>query len=62
MEIYEFIENCKDKHLTLGDVEKLNVGDALDVVIWDRNFEEYWIWDNVKRGKNYPKSKRFFCM
>lgn len=60
MEMYEFIENCKNKHLTLDDIEKLNVGDTLDVVIWDINFEEYWIWQNAKQGINY-NPKDFFA-
>lgn len=59
MEIYEFIENCKDKHLTLGDLEKLKFGDTLDVVIWDRNFEECWIWDGAERNVKYDP-KYFF--
>lgn len=28
-------------------------GDQIDVVIWDRNYEEYWIWENAKNGKTY---------
>ncbi len=43
-ELYSFIRGCSHLHLTKADVEKLQPGDRLDVVIWDRNFEEYWIW------------------
>lgn len=44
METHEFIENSIGDHLTLADINKLSVGDILDVVIWDRNYEEYWMW------------------
>lgn len=57
--MYKFIENCKDKHITLGKLEELNIGDTLDVVIWDRNFAEYWIWENAKENVNY-NPKDFF--
>ncbi len=57
--MHSFIEHCKNKHLKLSDIHNLNVGDILDVVIWDRNFEEYWIWDNAKCNKLY-KPIEFF--
>jgi len=40
LEMYSFIDSCKDHHLTIGDVKNLKVGDKLDVVIWHQNFEE----------------------
>jgi hypothetical protein len=39
--------------LTLSDIDKLNIGDTLDVVIWDGNFEENWIWEHAERDKLY---------
>lgn len=53
MDVDKFIKSCKSAHLTLGDVKKLNVGDQLDVVIWDRNFEDYWIYGQAEKGRNY---------
>ncbi len=52
-EMYGFINNCKPDHLTITDVKKMKVGDQIDVVIWDRNFEEYWIWENAENEKSY---------
>lgn len=59
MEMYEFIESTKDKHLTISDIEKLKKGDKLKVVMWDRNFEEYWIWGHAYPNKKYPALKFF---
>ena len=59
MELYDFIEHTRDKHLTLNDVKALKIGDTLDVVIWDRNFEEARIW-NSPEGKEYTP-KWFFA-
>ncbi len=53
LEMYDFIEQCKDNHLTINDILDLSAGDKLDVVIWDRNFEEYWIWNKAKSNKPY---------
>ena len=53
MQMYKFINNCQADHLTIADVKKLQPGDTLDVVIWDRNFEESWIWDNAENLKHY---------
>jgi hypothetical protein len=33
--MYNFIDNCKDKHLTIRDVKLMSVGDVIDVVIGD---------------------------
>jgi hypothetical protein len=30
------------------------------VIIWDANFEEYWIWDKANENKNY-NPKHFFA-
>ncbi len=51
--MYHFIENSKNKHLTIADVKKMLPEDQIDVVIWDRNFEEYWIWNNAENEKPY---------
>jgi hypothetical protein len=38
--MHNFIDNCKDKHLTLIDIIKMLPGEKLDVVIWNKNFED----------------------
>ena len=58
-EMYDFIEKSKRKHLTLKDVKRMKVGDKIDVVIWDRNFEEGWIWNEAIKNKPYTP-KYFF--
>ena len=58
--MYEFVNVfSRGKHLTIKDVTQLGIGETLDVVIWDRNFEEYWIWDNAESGKNYDAEEFF---
>lgn len=53
LEMYDFIKQTIPQHLTIADVKKLKVGDTIDVVIWDRNFEESWIWDNATPQQPY---------
>jgi hypothetical protein len=59
MEMYKFIKESSSEHLTIADVKKLKPGDKLDVVIWDRNFEEHWIWDEAESEKLYNAEKFF---
>ena len=60
MEVYSFIKETKPYHLTLGDVLSFSVGQKVDVVMWDRNFEEYWIWEFATPMKEY-KPEVFFA-
>ena len=52
VEMYEFINTTsRPYHLTIADIKKLKLGDELDVVIWDGNFEESDnIWGVVSTG------------
>lgn len=34
MYVYEFMNQTKDKHLTIGDIRCLSVGAQLDIVVW----------------------------
>jgi len=61
MEVYTFIKNCTPYHLTLNDVKNMKEGDTIEVVIWDRNFEEYGIWNSVKEGVSYNPQIFFQC-
>ncbi len=45
MEVHDWMEQCRNLHITVGDVRNLNVGDELTVVMWDGNYEEYKMWD-----------------
>jgi hypothetical protein len=64
--IYEFINNCKDSHLTLGDVRALNKGDKLDAVIWHDAFIEYGKIDkvekNLKQNTLFKPRQLFECL
>ena len=53
-EMYKFRDVVtREHHLTIKDLKNLNPGDELDVLIWDGNYEEYWIWDNAESEKPY---------
>lgn len=60
LQMYAFIEKTKPYHLTIRDLKNMKPGDKLDVVMWDANFEEYWIWDNATPMKPYDP-KDFFA-
>ena len=59
MEMYEWINYYKPYHLTIGDLKKWNPGEIKDVVIFDRNFDDYFIWDELKENKLYTPSYFF---
>lgn len=57
-EMYALINELRPRHLTIGDLKKLDVGDELDVVMWDYNFEEKSIWSNPS-DTPYPAEEFF---
>lgn len=58
--MYKYIrEASRDKHLTIADIKNLEVGEEFDCVLWDRNFEEYGIWNKVESEKLYKATKFF---
>ena len=59
MEMYKWIEENKDKHLKIKDVIEWEKDHEEEVVFFDGNFEEYYIWDNLEYDKNYPPSEFF---
>lgn len=59
LEMYDFIKKCEPNYLKVKDIKKLKIGDELDVVIWDTNFEEYYIWKKCEQNKKYD-SQLFF--
>ena len=59
MEVYGWIRDYRLYHLTIGDILKCSVGDELDVVIFDRNFEESGIWDKLHPDVEYDPTEFF---
>jgi len=53
-EMYDWIKKTKPYHLILGEVLKLEIGDIVEVAMFDSNFEEYDIWNNIKPGEILP--------
>lgn len=59
MEVYQFIDHCKSEHMTLNDLQKMKAGDVIDVVIWDFNFEEGFIWSSSVEMQYYEPTEFF---
>jgi hypothetical protein len=59
MDVYAFVDDCISEHLTLGDVKDLATGDQLDVVVWDRNYDDGWIYSTSEKGKPYTPEEFF---
>lgn len=59
LELYTWIELNRGLHLTLGDLMGWEVGKTYKVVMFDRNFEEYHIWDNTKQNTPYEPEDFF---
>ena len=58
-ELYDWIELHRDKHLTIEDIDEMEVGGKkYDVVIFDRNFDEA-IWDNFEEFRIYSPEEMF---
>lgn len=58
--IYEFIDYTKYEHFILKDFLEMKIGDTIDVVVWDGNFEERnAIWGVKERGKDYSPSSMY---
>ena len=53
MELYKWINHYKEKLLTINTIKNWNINEIKDVVIFDRNFEEYFIWENTRKNENY---------
>jgi hypothetical protein len=58
-EVYDWIRDHRLYHLCIDDLETLKPGDVLDVVIFDRNFEEYGMWDEIPANTPF-EPKQFF--
>ena len=55
----EWIRDHRLYHLCIRDLEKFKPGDVIDVAIFDRNMEEYGMWDDI-RPDTPLKAKEFF--
>lgn len=49
-ELYDWIEQSKPKHLKKGEFDLWPIGHQEKIVLFDRNFEEYGIWDEMKEN------------
>jgi hypothetical protein len=59
LEMYKWIKYYKPKHLVVGDLKSWNPGETKNVLVLDRNFEEYYIWPSLDKEKDYSP-KHFF--
>ncbi len=59
-EMQQFLEIAKPYHLTLGEIKQFPVGHKFEVVSWDRNYEEAWIWNEAIPMQVY-ESEVFFA-
>lgn len=57
--LYEFIKYTRYDHFTLKDFDNMKVGDKIEAVIWDSNFEETDIWRKKAVNERYPPSVMF---
>lgn len=55
LEMYDWIDEMRLWWLNKTDVEQMKIGEEIDVLFLDRNFEEYGIWKN-KEEKSQPQS------
>ncbi len=58
-ELYKWIDDHRLFHLTIHDVMSLKPGQELDVAIFDRNMEEYGMWDNFRDREKYGPEEFF---
>ena len=59
MEMYNFIRGCELQCFTVGDVRAMEEGDCFDVVIWDKNFEDYSIYSGTEPEVHYSPEDFF---
>src|SRR5690606_23210481 len=57
--MYDWIDSNKLYHLSLYDVQLLEIGTTIDVAIFDSNFEEYGIWSKTNAGDPYKPIELF---
>ena len=46
-DVYDWISHHRLWHLCLEDLQTMKPGDEIDVAIFDRNMEEYGMWDKL---------------
>ena len=59
LELYDFIDSEYLNHLTLQDITQMKIGSQVKVVVWDRNVEEYGIWENLLKNEEYDAEEFF---
>lgn len=59
LEMYQWIKDTRPYHLNLKEVQNWQKGEKREVVMFDRNFEEYDIWENIKQKTSLPATTFF---
>lgn len=52
LEMDNWIKHFQNKHLTIKDLKNWNVGETINVVIFDRNFPENMILHSFKEKRS----------
>jgi len=58
-EVDDWIRAHRLQHLCIQDLLTLSPGDVMDVAIFDRNMEEYGMWDKIPGNTPMPASDMF---
>jgi hypothetical protein len=58
-EVYNWIRAHRLQHLCIQDLRKLNLGDVIEVAIFDRNMEEYGMWDQIPGNESLNPAEFF---
>jgi hypothetical protein len=53
LNMHQFIDYTINDHLTIADIKNMKIGEELDVVIWNENFEENGIINNMEQYLEY---------
>lgn len=54
-EVYEYIfKTMRPQHMTLKDLKRLKIGQSIDVVLWDRNWND-WLFTRGAFGQGHIK-------
>jgi hypothetical protein len=59
LEMYKWIKYYKPKHLTVHDLKTWKTNQTKKVLVLDRNFEEYHIWNDLEENKSYSPEQFF---
>lgn len=58
-EVYNWLRSHRHQHLCIRDLDHFSPGDVIDVAIFDRNMEEYGIWDEIPGNEPFNAAEFF---